>query len=84
MAQATSHATPEALIRYLNPKLMGWANYYRAWVSKDVFGYVDHEVWKAIWKWCLQRHPNKGKPMGKAEIFPHHSTVLLDVFYSCL
>lgn len=53
--------TPESLIRHLNPKLKGWANYYRHWVSKDVFGYVDHELWKAIWKWCLQRHPNKGK-----------------------
>jgi RNA-directed DNA polymerase len=61
--------TSEALIRYLNPKLMGWANYYRAWVSKDVFGYVDHEVWKAIWKWCLQRHPNKGKRWVKRKYF---------------
>ncbi|MGV0027001.1 group II intron maturase-specific domain-containing protein, partial [Phormidesmis priestleyi] len=40
--------TPESLIRHLNPKLKGWANYYRHWVSKDVFGYVDHELWKAI------------------------------------
>jgi RNA-directed DNA polymerase len=53
--------SPESLIRHLNPKLRGWANYYRHWVSKDVFGYVDHELWKAIWKWCLQRHPNKSK-----------------------
>lgn len=61
--------TPESLIRYLNPKLKGWANYYRHWVSKDVFEYVDHEVWKAIWNWCLHRHPNKSKKWVKRKYY---------------
>jgi RNA-directed DNA polymerase len=61
--------TPEALIRHLNPKLKGWANYYRHWVSKDVFGYVDHELWSAIWNWCLRRHPNKSKRWVKRKYY---------------
>lgn len=51
----------EGMIKQLNPKIRGWGNYYLPWVSKDVFGYVDHEIWKAIWAWCLRRHPQKGK-----------------------
>ncbi|NJM67482.1 MAG: group II intron reverse transcriptase/maturase [Acaryochloris sp. RU_4_1] len=61
--------TPESLIRHLNPKLKGWANYYRHWVSKDVFSHVDHELWKAIWKWCLRRHANKGKGWVKRKYY---------------
>lgn len=52
---------PEAIIAYLNPILRGWGNYYRHGVSKKVFGYIDHCVWKALFQWALKRHPNKGK-----------------------
>lgn len=51
----------EELIRQLNSKIRGWGNFYRHVVSKQVFGYVDHQIWQAIWKWCLKRHFNKGK-----------------------
>jgi RNA-directed DNA polymerase len=51
----------EELIRQLNPQIRGWGNFYRHQVSKEVFGYVDHQIWQAIWKWCLKRHPNKSK-----------------------
>ena len=54
-------ASPEAVIEYLNPVLRGWGNYYRHGVSKQVFSYVDHQIWKLLWKWSLRRHPNKGK-----------------------
>ena len=50
-----------AVIRHLNPILRGWANYYRYGNSKGTFNYVDAQVWKAIWRWCLRRHPNKSK-----------------------
>lgn len=52
---------PEAVIAYLNPLLRGWGNYYRHGVSKRVFRYIDHYVWKALFQWALRRHPNKGK-----------------------
>jgi RNA-directed DNA polymerase len=51
----------EHVIRHLNPILIGWANYYRHAVSKDIFAYVSHEVWKALWRWSLKRHRTKGK-----------------------
>lgn len=51
----------EAVISYLNPILRGWANYNRHGVSKRVFSYIDSEIWKALWKWALKRHPKKRK-----------------------
>ena len=53
--------SPAAVIYYLNPILRGWGNYYKHGVSKEVFGYVDHQLWGALWKWCCRRHPNKSK-----------------------
>lgn len=53
--------TAAAVIRYLNPVLKGWGNYYRHAASKQVFSYVDSEVWKALWLWAKRRHGNKGK-----------------------
>jgi len=58
---ANKQATPEMVIYHLNPILRGWSNYYKHSVSKRVFSYVDHQIWKALWKWSLRRHPNKGK-----------------------
>jgi len=54
-------ASTENVIQHLNPILRGWSNNYRHVVSKEVFSYVSNEIWKMIWKWCLRRHPNKGK-----------------------
>jgi RNA-directed DNA polymerase len=51
----------EGVIRLLNPILKGWSNYYRHGVSKQAFGYIDHQIWLALWRWSLNRHPNKGK-----------------------
>jgi RNA-directed DNA polymerase len=47
------------LIRLLNPKIRGWANYHKGTVAKDTFARVDHEVWKATWQWATRRHPSK-------------------------
>ena len=52
---------PEAVINHLNPIIRGWANYYKYGVSKEVFSYIDHYLWKALWQWSRKRHPNKGK-----------------------
>jgi len=54
-------AATENVIRHLNPILRGWSENYRHVVSKQVFSYVSDEIWKMLWKWCLRRHPNKGK-----------------------
>jgi RNA-directed DNA polymerase len=57
------------VIRYLNPLLSGWANYYQHAVSKQTFSYVSHQVWKALWIWCLRRHPQRGQHWVKRRYF---------------
>lgn len=65
-------AKPESVIHHLNPLLRGWGNYYRHGVSKQVFTYVDHKVWKALWRWCCRRHPNKGSKWIVRKYFKFH------------
>lgn len=55
-AKATS---AKDLINILNPKIRGWANYYRHVVSKAVFSKVDNDIYLAIWAWAKRRHRNK-------------------------
>src|SRR5713101_7361475 len=57
LIKANKAATQADLIVTLNPLLRGWANFYQHAVAKEVFRRVDHEVWKAIWRWALRRHP---------------------------
>ena len=57
------------LIKLLNPKICGWTNYYRHVCSKKTFNYVDYEIFKAIWRWSVRRHPNKGKIWVKRKYF---------------
>jgi RNA-directed DNA polymerase len=47
------------LIRILNPKIQGWANFYRHKVSSKTFCYVDHQIHEALCRWAKRRHPNK-------------------------
>jgi RNA-directed DNA polymerase len=54
-------AKTENLIRILNPKIRGWANYFRHVVSKDAYSYVDSQIFHAIWNWACRRHHNKSK-----------------------
>jgi len=57
------------VINQLNPLLRGWGNYNRHVVSKEVFSYVDQEIFKALWRWAKRRHPNKGRRWIKAKYF---------------
>lgn len=67
--KSNKQATAENVVLYLNPVLNGWAYYYRHVSSKDTFARVDAEIWKSLWKWCLRRHPNKGKGWIKNHYF---------------
>lgn len=59
----------EHLIDLLNPKIRGWANYYCHVCSKETFGYIDYNIFKAIWSWAVRRHPNKGARWVKRKYF---------------
>jgi RNA-directed DNA polymerase len=52
-------AKQETLIRLLNPKIRGWANYHRHVVAKRAYRTVDNHIWRALWRWARRRHPNK-------------------------
>jgi RNA-directed DNA polymerase len=47
------------LIRILNPKIRGWAYYYRHVVAYKALQYVDRQIGHAVWRWIHRRHPNK-------------------------
>ena len=51
----------EILIHLLNPKLTGWANYYRHYCSKKTFGTVSHRLFSLLWTWAKKRHNRKEK-----------------------
>jgi RNA-directed DNA polymerase len=53
-------ALPQGLlIRQLNPKIAGWANYYRTGVSQAVYNRLDHLTWIKLRHWGRWRHPRK-------------------------
>jgi RNA-directed DNA polymerase len=53
--------TQEALLRQLNPRLRGWANYYRNGVSTQTFRQLDHYVHRRLWHWIKRCHPRKSR-----------------------
>ena len=60
------------LIRWLNPKIRGWANYHRHVVSKRVFSRVDHSIFIRLWQWARRRHPKKSSRWLKQKYFEQH------------
>ena len=54
-------ARQDTIIRLLNPKLQGFALYYRFVVSQKTYNATDHNVWCKLWRWALRRHPKKSK-----------------------
>ncbi|MBV9173324.1 MAG: group II intron reverse transcriptase/maturase [Chloroflexi bacterium] len=59
----------EAVIQYLNPRLRGWATYYRHAVSGRTFSQMDHALFQMLWRWALRRHPHKGRHWVKHRYF---------------
>ena len=52
-------APQSALIGHLNPKVVGWSNYYSRVVSKLVFSSQDNLMYLKLRAWAVRRHPNK-------------------------
>jgi len=51
----------EDLIKTLNPKITGWANYHRSVVSSEIFHTLDSRIWGMLWHWAKRRHPENPK-----------------------
>jgi RNA-directed DNA polymerase len=73
------------LIKQLNPKIRGWANYHRHIVSKRTFTRIDHEVFSCLWRWARRRHPNKNSRWVKDKYFERHGgmdwSFVGDIYY---
>jgi len=63
--------TPEALINIIQPKITGWANYYKTVHSSEAFGKLDMLLWKRLYQWAQRRHPLKGKKWVVEKYFGH-------------
>jgi RNA-directed DNA polymerase len=50
----------QQLIATLNPIIVGWTNYHKHVVSKEVFTRMDYVIWGMLWHWAKRRHGNKG------------------------
>lgn len=50
---------PQDAIKELNPIIRGWANYYRPYVSSEIFSDLDHFMWHRAWRYAKRRHPQK-------------------------
>ena len=57
------------MIRQLNRKIRGWANYYRHVVAKKTFSHVDNHVFRALMTWIDRRHPNKSAKWKRHRYF---------------
>jgi RNA-directed DNA polymerase len=61
VVKANKTATAGHLVRQLNLKIKGWAMYHRHICAKQTFSQVDHAIFQTLWRWCVRRHPKKGK-----------------------
>ena len=52
---------PGDMIRTLNQKIRGWANYHRHIVASGAFKEVDRQIYCYLWDWAKRRHQDKGK-----------------------
>ncbi len=67
--QSAKAQTQLELLRQLNPRLRGWANYYRNGAAKRTFDKLDWYVFCRIWRWVSRRHPDKTRAWKKRKYF---------------
>lgn len=59
----------EDLIRQLNPKIIGWANFYRRCAASRIFSTIDKEIYEALNRWMKRRHPAKNSTWRNKKYF---------------
>ena len=62
-------AKQEDVVYALNPIIRGWGNYHRVVHASRPFAQMDHQIWWALWRWAVRRHPMKGKRWIKRRYF---------------
>jgi RNA-directed DNA polymerase len=56
LTRRTAHPSLAALLRQLNPVLLGWCTYFQHGVSKATFGYLDEYAWRRVLRWIRRRY----------------------------
>lgn len=59
----------DILIHQLNPKIMGWCQYYKNVVSSRAFSNLDSYIVNSLLRWSYKRHARKGKRWIKNHYF---------------
>lgn len=63
------HQPPARVLSELNPLIRGWGLYYRGSVTKNLFGKLDHFIWRRTWEYTRYRHPHKGTNWRKRKYY---------------
>ena len=58
----------DILIEVINPVIRGIANFWKPYVSKEIFDKMDHYIWIKNSKFLKRLHPKKNKKWIKKEI----------------
>jgi hypothetical protein len=56
LTRRTAHPSLAALLRQLNPVLLGWCTYFKHGVSKATFSYLDEYAWRRVLRWIRRRY----------------------------
>ena len=67
--ESNKTCTQDTLIRFLNPKITGWANYYKHCVASDTFSKADHQIFCKLMQWSKRRHPMKNTNWATRKYF---------------
>jgi RNA-directed DNA polymerase len=59
----------DVMLRQLNRILRGWAHQFRHLAASKAFGYIDHCIFRQLWRWARKRHNNKGARWVKQRYF---------------
>ena len=60
--RSTRHQDLDRMITSLNRLLVGWANYFRYGVSKQIFGQIDNHAWWRLMRWAQDKYAGKNRP----------------------
>jgi len=53
-------ASVDVLIGAIQPKITGWANYYKTVHSSEAFSKLDHLLYQRLTQWAKRKHSKKG------------------------
>ncbi|NJL99248.1 MAG: group II intron reverse transcriptase/maturase [Synechococcaceae cyanobacterium RM1_1_27] len=58
LIMSSRNLSQKKLIDRLNPRILGWARYYRTVVSSRTFSKLDGYIFQKLRGWAVYRHPN--------------------------